>query len=129
MKNDEFVDLYQLTCFVDVALGCKTTLSKYKVKKTDKNYIYQGWTEEDEKNGYNGGVWAGRREPLDCILKVDSNLRASPSYVSRYVFFLDGQLEQAKELLRIEMTSVMEKMKSELDKIYNFWINRNGTKP
>lgn len=129
-KADQIVDVYYIFVTVE-AEGIKCGKLKHKTKFTGQNYIGLPITPEDRKKGYNIG-WGNSRLGKDEILKVSRRLFGDNSTeISRHVYFLEGQEQQALELIRIEVDKAITSMYENTCKLYDTWVNRstNPNKP
>jgi len=129
-KKSKIVDVYYI--FVDVGTdGIRCAKLKYKTKFTGQNYIGLPLTNEDLKNGYTLG-WSNYRLKKEEILKVSQRFFGDNSAeVSRHVYFLEGQEQQALDLIRKDVDTTIRLMYENTCKLYENWINRasNPDKP
>ena len=125
-KKENILDLYEISVKIGKD-GVKSRLSKYRAKFTGQNYLPVRLTEEEEKSGYVGCF--SQRIKNSEILKVQRiGLSDSSDHISRYIYFLDNQKEQAINLIKEELDKTISKMFSDINELYKVWVNRHEAK-
>ena len=116
----EFVTLYEAGVRISTKDGVKVMKRKYKTKFTGKNYIcVNDHNDAEVSNLYS-------RVTPDEILSIRNPSRSSdcPS-MSRYVYYLEGQEDQAVKLLRSHVESILTEQAADSNAMLELWNKRN----
>lgn len=126
-KSDEPVILYQIITKVDITEGVISRLERYKMKFTGKQYIGMFFTKEDHEEGFN--IPPSRRIKKDEILRIAMSFGGDkPDIVRRYVYFLEGQREEAIAKVIASIDKTVSQMKYDVENLFNLWTNRDKGK-
>lgn len=121
LKTSGLVPLYELSISVEPT-GIRIILGKYAVKCTGKNYIPQRFTDELREQGFHR---LSNRVPVGDIDKLQRVQRYDhPDHISRYVYFLEGDLDKSKSAVKAEIEATITKMKKAMDETHDAWINK-----
>lgn len=118
-KPQSVIALYELRISVE-ASGILVMLFKYPVTFTGKNYIPQMVTDELRKQGFNFGL--PQRVGADEIMKVHrTGFSDKTSHVGRDIYFLEGDLDRAKDLVKASLAEAITSMKTQMDGLHEAW--------
>ena len=121
-KPSQVIALYELRISVE-ADGILVMLFKYPVTFTGKNYIPQVVTDELRRQGFNFGL--PQRVAADDILKVHrTGFQDKTSHVGRDIYFLEGDLDRAKELVKASLAEAITSMKHQMDGLHEAWTSK-----
>ncbi len=114
------VNLYEAGVSISVKNGVKVMKRKYKTKFTGKNYICV-----NDNNDPSVSNLYSRVTP-DEILSIRNPSRGGncPS-MSRYVYYLDGQEDEAVKLLRDNVETILTEQCADAQLMLGKWKHRN----
>jgi hypothetical protein len=93
------------------------------VKFTGRNYVQLPWVDAFDNQGFNYRL--GSRVPAKDILAVQRTaMMDGTDHVSRSVYYLEGQEQQAKELVKAALNLRIQMMKDQMDLIHTAWTTR-----
>lgn len=116
------IALFELRVWVDTT-GILIQRYKYPTGFTGKNYIRRQVTDELEAQGYHFGLYS--RVSVDDIMKVRNSARDdTTASVGREIYYLEGQEDKAKELIRAELDKTIQKMNGQMVLLHESWVNR-----
>lgn len=103
--------------------GVKSHSKRIKVRETAQNYVPVELTKEDWEAGF--CPVSGFRIGKDEILKVKGTYVGDrPNYVTRTIYFLDGQEDTAKAQLQYAIDETIFEMKTQIACLFDTWTNR-----
>jgi hypothetical protein len=128
-KTEKQVEiLWCLSLRVDHKDGVVVRKKLHPVHRTGKNFIPVPINFDDptypRKDGYES---MRHRVPLGELMKVKGSAFYDTTKTIRMeIYFLDTGFGEAKKLIAQAMEAKILSMKEEMDKLHNFWINRNN---
>jgi len=115
----EFVTVYEYNIVIEAGLGIKEIDRKYRMTFTGKNYIPTMHSDEDFEKKFS---CLGRRISVDDIKKLQSsNLCGNSSYISRYIYYLEGEEQIAKKMVWDSVSKEIERLKINADDMFAQW--------
>ncbi len=131
ITKPKHVDLYEIVVHIEANRGLIMQQNKYKTMFTLKTYLPCFFdVTKDIKDGYNYSLY--RRVKATELMKVIKGPTGDKcNNIRRSIYFVEGQEEEAKNLIKDELNATTMWMLDDANKIRNLWINRNtgGTKP
>lgn len=122
MNKSQVIALYELRISVE-ASGILVLLFKYPVTFTGKNYVPQMVTDELRKEGFNYGL--PQRVRADDIMKVHrTGLKDHADHVGRDIYFLEGELDKAKDLVKASVHETITRMTKQINDLNTVWTER-----
>jgi hypothetical protein len=122
MSKSQIIALYELRISVE-ACGILVMLFKYPVTFTGKNYMPQMVTDELRSQGFNFGL--PQRVLADDLMKVHrTGLSDKTTHVGRDIYFLEGDLDKAKDMLKASLEEAITSMKKQMDGLHSAWTER-----
>jgi hypothetical protein len=110
--------------------GLRFNKWQYYTKFTGQNYIQHSdrkynLTDEEYKQGFR--ELSHRVRPDELMVVDGGSCRSSDTHFSRYIYYLPENEKAAKELLYNTVATDLSKMKVNVDKMMETWLNRPAT--
>ena len=83
------------------------------------------FSDDDRANGYNLGWGSSRIEPSDLLKVQKTGIWDTPSHVGRRIYFLEGQKNEALNLIRDNLEETITTMVKNVNGLGKQWEERN----
>lgn len=122
MKSLPIIALHELRISIEPD-GILVMLFKYAVTCTGKNYIPQMVSDDLYKQGFNSTL--SSRVKIDEIMQVKrTGMHDLTAHIGRSIYYLDGQQDEAKKLVKNSLETTINRMKDQMDKVHAAWLAR-----
>ncbi len=131
VSKSVFVDLFEIRAWIEHD-GVKASVSRYYTKFTGQNYLPHAIPVDQEdiktpdgRRKYSISRLFNRVAPKELMQVRRPGLSGDqPNHVSRSIYFLEGDLEKAREMVTASMDEVITRMRNDAEKLYQVWHSR-----